>query len=110
MSTSYDEDEEIKRRKLLELQKKLAEEEERRKRELEKEALLRSILTPKARQRLANIKLVKPELANILESQIIQLVQLGRIKPPVTDDIVKAILIELDRRSRREIRFKIYRR
>ncbi|MCD6369541.1 MAG: DNA-binding protein [Thermoproteales archaeon] len=109
----YDEEEMIKRKKLLEyqrkLQEKMREEEERRRRELEREALLRSILTNEARQRLANLKIIKPELAEALAVQLIQLVQTGRLRPPISDEVLKKILIELDRRSRREIKFKFLR-
>ncbi|MCE4598722.1 MAG: DNA-binding protein [Desulfurococcales archaeon] len=104
--------EEIRRRKLLELQRRLEEEQKRKEMEAEleakREALLRSILTQAARERLANIKLVKPELARTVEDIIIQLVQAGRLNTPVSDEQVKAILLELDSRSRRrfEIKFK----
>lgn len=113
MSYDYDEElEEIRRRKLAELQRKL--EEERLKKEREailearREALLRSILTERARERLANVKLVKPELAKYVEDLIIQLVQAGRLAPPVGEDTVKELLIEVDSRTRREtkVRFK----
>jgi programmed cell death protein 5 len=104
--------EELRRRKLLELQKQLEEEEKRKQLEAEmearKQAFLRRILTDKARERLANLKLVKPQLAAAAEELIIQLVQAGRLQPPVTDEQVKAILLELDSRTRRrfEIKFK----
>jgi programmed cell death protein 5 len=92
--------EEIRRRKLAELQKQLEEEERRKQLEAElrakKEALLRRILTEKARERLANIRLVKPELAEAAENIIIQLVQTGQLAPPVGDEQVKAILLRLD--------------
>jgi programmed cell death protein 5 len=100
--------EEIRRRKLLELQRRLLEEEERRRREeLEeamRDALLRSILTHRARERLLNLKLVKPEVARLAEDTIIQLVQAGRLRVPVDEDTVTSILSELDARSRREFR------
>ncbi len=104
--------EEIKRRKLLELQRKLEEEqrlrEEQARLEAQREALLRAILTPRARERLANVKLVKPELARAVEDTIIQLVQVGRLAPPVGEDVVKTLLAEVDSRVRREprVRFK----
>jgi len=105
--------EEIRRRKLMELQRQL---EEERRREVEaqveaqREALLRRLLSAKARERLNNLKLIRPELARAAEDAIIQLVQAGRLVPPVSDEIVVRILEELDRSSRREFNIKIKRR
>ncbi|OYT31666.1 MAG: DNA-binding protein [Thermoprotei archaeon] len=105
LSEYYDKElEEIKRRKLLEYQRMLkrAEEEEARRRlEAEKEALLRRILTPKARQRLANLKLVKPQFVESLELQLIQLAQTGRVEIPITDKVLKQILIRLTASERK---------
>ncbi len=102
--------EEIRRRKLLEYQRRLIEaaEEERRRRIMEarKEAILRTILTPKARSRLTNLKIVKPNIAEQLELQLIKLAQEGRIPTPITDDMLKKILASLDRQYRREIRIR----
>ncbi len=106
--------EELRRRKLLELRKQLEEEEKRKRMEAElearKQAILRRIMTEKARERLANIKLVKPELARAAEDLIIQLVQAGRLPAPVTDEQVKAILLELDSRTRRDFTIKFKRK
>ncbi|HIC99393.1 MAG TPA: DNA-binding protein [Pyrodictiaceae archaeon] len=112
---SYDEElEEIKRRKLLELQRRLLEEEARRKAEEEararREALLRRILTPKARERLANVRLVRPEIAQLVEDQIIALVQAGRLAPPVDEDTVKKLLETIYEQTHRETRIRIKRR
>ena len=112
---SYDEElEEIKRRKLLELQRRLLEEEARRKAEEEararREALLRRILTPKARERLANVRLVRPEIAQHVEDQIIALVQAGRLAPPVDEDTVKKLLETIYEQTHRETRIRIKRR
>ncbi len=106
MSTSIDEDEleKIRMKKMMELQQKAAEEEERRRREQEKAAALRIILTPEARQRLANLRLVRPELVERLEEQLIRLAQAGRINLPISDEVLKEILIRLDSERRREIR------
>ncbi|MCK4482880.1 DNA-binding protein, partial [Candidatus Bathyarchaeota archaeon] len=68
--------------------------------ELQKQALLRSILTPEARQRLANLKMVKPEFTSQLELQLVQLVQQGKIPVPVTDKQLKQILIQIQARKR----------
>ncbi len=111
----YDEElEEIKRRKLEELQRRLAAEEERRRAleeaEARRQALLRSILTPAARERLANVRLVRPELARAVEDNIITLVQTGRLKPPVDEDVVKEMLSAIYEHTRRETRIRIKRK
>jgi len=101
--------EEIRRRKLLELQQRLLREQQeaeiRRQAELQKQALLRRILDPKARQRLTNLRMVKPEIVSQLEVQLIQLAQSGRVELPISDDLLKEILIRLQR-GKREIRIR----
>ena len=105
---SYDEElEAIKQRKLMELQKRLQEEERRRQLRLQKEMLLRSILTPKARERLANLRLVKPELAEAIEDQLIALAQSRRINIPITDDVLKELLASIYEQTHRETRIRI---
>ena len=115
MAEFYDDElEAIKRRKLAELQRRLQMEEELRRRQQEeaarRDALLRAILTPKARERLANVKLVRPELAKIVEDNIIALVQAGQLQPPVDEDIVKRLLEAIYERTRREPRIRIKRK
>ncbi|MEM1538893.1 MAG: DNA-binding protein [Candidatus Bathyarchaeia archaeon] len=101
---SNEELEELRQRKLLALQRKLAEEQQKAQMEqqieLQKQAILKSILTPEARQRLTNLKLVKPEFASQLELQLIQLAQSGRLPIPLTDEQLKQILIQIQARKR----------
>ncbi|MCL7394355.1 MAG: DNA-binding protein [Thaumarchaeota archaeon] len=96
--------ERLKAAKMAELQKKMAEEEERLRREAERQAAMRIILTPEARQRLANLRLVKPELVAQLEEQLIQLANSGRVPLPITDEMLKEILARIT--SKREIRIR----
>ncbi len=107
----YDEELElIRQRKLLELQRRLEEQrrrEEQLKAEAKKNEILRAILEPKARERLANLKLVRPELASVVENQLIALAQSGRIPVPISDEIVKELLAELYSRTHRDIRIRI---
>lgn len=106
--TEYDEElEAIRMRKLAELRKKMEEEKERRSRI---EALLRQILTPEARERLNNLRLVKPELAAALEEQLILLAQSKRIPIPITDDFLKKLLSELYEQTRRETKITFKRK
>ena len=106
------EDEEIgalRKKKLLELQRKLSQEQQRTQMqqqvEMQKQALLRRILSSDARQRLTNLKMVKPELTQQIELQLIQLAQTGRLKIPVTDNQLKEILAQLQTR-RRDIKIR----
>lgn len=110
MSEYDDELMNIKRRKMLELQKKMLEtqqeEELRKEYEAKKQAMLRIILTSEARARLNNLRLIKPELTEQIEAQLIQLVQSGRLKPPITDDFLKQILLKLIEGQKREIKIR----
>jgi len=106
---SEEENEELRRRRLLELRRRLAEEQQRiqvqQQIEIQKQALLRRILTSDARSRLANLKMVKPEFAEQLELQLIQLAQQGRINIPVTDEQLKEILVRIQS-GRREFKIR----
>jgi programmed cell death protein 5 len=105
LSEDEDELEELRRRKLLALQQKLAEEQRQAQIEQQKQALLRKILTPDARQRLTNLKMVRPEFTEQLELQLIQLAQQGKLPVPLTDAQLKEILIQLQS-QRREPRIR----
>jgi programmed cell death protein 5 len=99
-----DELEELRRKKLSTLQRQLAEEQKtaqmEQQLEMQKQALLRNILTPEARQRLANLKMVRPEFTDQLELQLIQLAQQRKIPVPLTDEQLKQILIQLQSQKR----------
>jgi programmed cell death protein 5 len=96
---SEDELDSLRKRRMLELQQRMAEEqrEVKAQQQLEgqKQALLRRILTPEARSRLTNLNMVKPEFTQQLELQLIQLAQQGRINIPITDEQLKELLVRL---------------
>ncbi|MCD6592848.1 DNA-binding protein [Candidatus Bathyarchaeota archaeon] len=99
----------LRKRKLMELQRQLIQEQQKaeaqRRLEMQKQILMRRILTSKARQRLANLRMVKPEFASQLEMQLIQMAQQGRINIPITDDQLKELLSKLQG-IRRDIRIR----
>jgi len=99
--------EEIKLKKLAEMRRKIEEERERRARI---EALLRQILTPEARERLYNLRLVKPDLARALEEQLVLIAQSGRVPIPITDEFLKKILAELYEQTHKETRITFKRK
>ena len=72
----------------------------KRKYEAQKQALLAKILAPEARQRLNNLKMVKPEFAEQIEMQLIQMAQTGKLPIPLSDAQLKQILIQLQSRKR----------
>jgi programmed cell death protein 5 len=101
---SDEELEEIRRRKLLAMQQRMTDEQKQaqaeQQLEAQKQALLRQILSPEARQRLTNLNMVKPQFTEQLELQLIQLAQTGKLPIPVSDAQLKQILIQLQSRKR----------
>jgi programmed cell death protein 5 len=101
---SDEELDEIRRRKLLAMQQRMGDDQKQaqadRQLEAQKQALLRQILSPEARQRLTNLKMVKPEFTDQLELQLIQLAQAGKLPIPLSDVQLKQILIQLQSRKR----------
>ncbi len=99
----------MRRKRLSELQQRLTQERQRvqmeQQVEMQKQALIRRILSPDARQRLTNLKMVKPDFATQIELQLLQLAQSGRLKIPVTGDQLKQILAQLQS-ERRNIRIR----
>ena len=63
--------------------------------EAQKKQILGQIMTPEARQRLANLKLTKPELVEQIELQLIQSAQAGSLRGKVTDDQLKVLLRQI---------------
>ena len=65
-----------------------------------REGVLRMALTSEARQRLANVKMVRPDLAASVEEYVIQLASSGRLKSALDDDQVKQMLLALQGKKR----------
>lgn len=102
MSESDYTDEELealRRRRMAEMQRSAVDDQRRvqaqQQVERQKQSIIRKILTPEARQRLTNIRMVKPEFAEELEMQLIQLAQSGRLQSQVTDEQLKKTLQQL---------------
>ena len=63
--------------------------------EAQKKQILGQIMTPEARQRLANLKLTKPEMVNQIELQLIQSAQAGSLRGKITDEQLKVLLRQI---------------
>jgi programmed cell death protein 5 len=71
-----------------------------------RDMVLRVTLTTDARDRLMNIRMVKPDLAKSVEDYLIRMATEGKVKKPLNDDELKQLLTSAQQ-PRRE--FKITR-
>jgi len=73
----------------------------------QKEVILKQILDSNARMRLSNIKMVKPDLAGMVENYLIGMASQGKINSQISDEQLKQILMSIQQPKRD---FKINRR
>jgi programmed cell death protein 5 len=98
-----DELEELRKRRLRELQQQQMlsqddleyQEVQQKEAEEQRQTILRAILTTQARERLGRIKVARPELAESIETQLIVLVQSGRLKNKINDEQLRALLAKV---------------
>jgi len=58
----------------------------------QKEMMLKQVLATEARLRLNNVRMVKPDLADLVENYILNLSVQGKISGQISDDQLKQIL------------------
>jgi len=66
----------------------------------QKEQILKQVLSPEARSRLNNIKMVKPELAEMVEQYLIGMATQGKLPGQLTDEQLKRILLSTQQPKR----------
>ena len=65
-----------------------------------KQKALSMLLDVEARQRLMNVKMVKPELASAVENYLLNAATTGRLNRAITDDELKQILSTIQQPKR----------
>lgn len=98
-----DELDQIRKRKLQQMEEEFAKQQEYQEQEkaleVQKELVLKQILTPEAKARLTNIKLANPEFAGQVEYLLIRLYQTGQVNK-IDDGQLKKILIKISGKKR----------
>jgi len=86
----------LRQRKLQELQvqaqQQAVAQEQQKRLDSERQMLMRQILTPEARERLANLRMTRPDVVESVENQLIMLVQAGKISQQIDDYTLRQIL------------------
>ena len=65
-----------------------------------KEQALRTLLAPEARLRLNNVRMVKPDLAAMVENYLLGMASQGRLNNQISDDQLKQILLSIQQPKR----------
>jgi len=98
----------LRRRKLEQLKQQAAQQQmaeaQQREFEAQKYQIMRKILSQEGRQRLENIRMVKPEFAQQIELQLIQLLQAGKLRGaiPLSDKAFKNLLQQISKSSKKK--------
>ena len=66
----------------------------------QKEIILRQIMSSEARNRLNNVRMVKPDLANLVENYLLNLSAQGKITGQISDEQLKQILSSVQQPKR----------
>ena len=104
MATDDEQLEELRRRKLQELQQQAQSEQvqagARAEAQAQRDVVMRAILEPEARERLVRVRMARPDIADALENQLMALYQQGRIQRRIDDETLRQLLARVTPKSR----------
>ena len=66
----------------------------------QKEMMLKQVLSSEARLRLNNVRMVKPDLANLVETYLVNLAAQGKMSGQISDEQLKQILLSIQQPKR----------
>ena len=96
--------EELRRRKMAELQAQAQNEQsasaQRAEAAAQRDTVMRAILEPEARERLARVRMARPDIAESLENQLLTLYQQGRVRGRIDDNTLRQLLARVTPKSR----------
>jgi len=91
--------EKLRKKRLKELQQQESfqesfeeQEEQNEQFEKQKKMILRTLLTPAARERLGRIKIARPQIVESIENQLIMAAQNGQLKNKINDEQLRMLL------------------
>jgi programmed cell death protein 5 len=89
----------LRKRKLLEMQAQQSQmaqvQEQQQAMESQKQAILRGIMTPDARERLGRVKTAYPEIVAEIERELVMLASSGRLGQKIDDNTMKNLLAKM---------------
>lgn len=96
--------EELRKKKLQELQSQYLQQQielqQKEQLEQQKQSILRQIMTPEARERLVRLKLARPDFGEAVENQLLILAGSGRLQTIIDDTTFKQILARITPQKR----------
>lgn len=85
------------------LQQQMAQEQQMQEMQAQIKGLMSMLLSKEAQERIANIRLIKPEFALQVEVYLLQMYQAGKLRGVITDEQLKAILDQIVKKKETKI-------